>query len=184
MYASGSQAVVVLTEPANEEKAAAAAGRGGGGGADATGGGPPLPLQPTDHESCSLAAVRLAPENATEMTEGAAPAGMVMHPESLGREGEAVLELLLALAAPSQLSMTRRPSSHTVHLVWRSVECRLECGIVGVWIVRGSMGGGREPLWTPSLLSLQRLLPPHRFPPPPHLVQMARSRKLRCTADA
>ena len=151
MYASGSQAVVVLTEPANEEKADAAAGRGGGGGADATGGGPPLPLQPTDHESCSLAAVRLAPENATEMTEGAAPAGMVMHPESLGREGEAVLELLLALAAPSQLSMTRRPSSHTVHLVWRSVECRLECGSVGVWIVRGSMGGGAGNPFGPPL---------------------------------
>ena len=84
------------------------------------------PLQPSAQVSCSEDDARLAPEKATAITAGPPPdetgseallaAGMVMQLESFGRAGtETVLEDA-ATASPSQLSITRRLSTHTIHL--------------------------------------------------------------------
>ena len=86
-------------------------------------------LQPSAQVSCSEEDARLMPEKATvitadptpdpdeDMPEALSAAGMVMQLESFGRAGmeTAVLEDA-ATASPSQLSITRRPSTHTVHL--------------------------------------------------------------------
>jgi len=117
VFARGIQAVDVETAPARLENA-------DGGMAAAL-----LPPQPLAQVSWSGDASRLAPENATVITAAVCPppapsaldaeGGTVTQPESLGRarmEAALPVDTAAAAATPSQLSITSRPSIHTMHL--------------------------------------------------------------------